>query len=487
MTTVYLHLRMHPNSRPGVAVCAIWPAFSTSQFQVREFTLRFGTEGEPARQLMNAGNYWVQMKMPTGEVVKEIVTIPEGLKETEVYLNPPQTNDHVAKQGGSAYIELSPPELLNYFEVPPALQIQLEHRVLIPRGAAKGRGRDLALKNGAISLPLANPFSPLIDSPRYFSFPDIGNHRFSLSLLRKEMEWPVRQFSAARGLSKSLDATIYLKGILRSRHRTSMLPDIEGNSISSTIRSMSEADQRMQEQLVRPVVREFALLQDSKKSHRFLVGVPRLREGQAAKLIVRPDGQDSKRLVSMSIEVNDPKFNSMLQFMKGSDIGSALSIAESSLPILYAKFDNPLAAAAAGYVLIQAPPKTIQVPWGQWIANLGHYFPDLPDGKILHATLLLQRGDTESPYNFYEDHSEYFPLDRHAKNMLAAELVANSLAQGPPIFRAGLSLLATNIRILASVDLPEKTRLMLQAAETLVTWLSMRVDPREPFSIFRID
>jgi hypothetical protein len=487
MTTVYLYLRMRPEARPGVAVGAIWPAFASSQFRVQEFTLPFGDEDEPARQPLDAGNYWVQLKFPTGEIARETISIPEGLKEASVYLDQPQSNDYFEKQGDPSNIEFRP-ELLDSFDTPPTLEIQAGNRVLISRGSPRGGGRDVDLKNGTVSLTLANPFSIRIESPKYFSFPDIGNHRFSLSLLRKKMAgWPVRQFSAARGPSASFDPTKYLSGILRSRDRTSMAPDIEGNSISSTIRNLSDVDHRLQEPMARPVVREFALLQNSAKSHRILVGIPRLREGQATKLIVRSNGRDARRPVSLTVEVTEPKFNSMLQFMKGSDIGSALSVAESSLSILYAKFDNPLAAAAAGYVLIQAPPKTIQVPWGQWIGNLGRYFPDLPDGNILHATLLLQRGDTESPYHLYEDHSEYFPLDPHARNALAAALVVDSLAQGPPIFRAGLALLATNIRILASVKLPEHMRLRLQAADALVTWLGMRVDPREPFAIFRID
>jgi hypothetical protein len=487
MTTVYLYFRMRPEARPGVAVGSIWPAFASGQFRVQEFTLPFGDGDEPARQLLDVGNYWVQLKLPTGEIVRETISIPEGLEEASVYLDQPQSTDFTNKYAGSSNIEFRP-ELLESFAAPPALEVKSGNRVLVPRGSPRTRGRDVVLGSREISRPLSNLFSARIESPKYFSFPNISNQLFSLSLLRKEMaEWPVRQFSGVRGPSISFDPTKYLGGIFRSRDQTSLDPEIEGNSISSTIRNLSDVDHRSQELMARPVVREFALLQDSAKSHRYLVGVPRLREGQATKLIIRSNGQDARRPVRLTVEVTELKFNSMLQFMKGSDIGSALSVAESSLSILYAKFDNPLAAVAAGYVLVQAPPRTIQVPWGQWIGNLGRYFPNLPDGKILHATLLLQRGDTQSPYHHYEDHSEYFPLDPQDRNALAAALVLESLAQGPPVFRAGLALLATNLRILASVNFPEQMQLRLQAAEALVTWLGMRVDPREPFAIFWID
>lgn len=486
MTTVHFYFRKRPEARPGVAVGSVWPAFATSQFRVQEFTLPFGDEDEPAQRSLDAGNYWVQLKLPTGEIVREAISIPEGLEEASIYLDQPQSADYFDNHGGSSNIEFRP-ELIESFDTPPELEFKSGNRILIPRGSPRQGGRAVVVGSGAISLPLSNPFSTRIDSPKFFSFPSISNHLFSLSLLRKGMlEWPVRQSSVARGPSASFDPTKYLSGILRSRDKTSMAPEIEGNSVSSTIRNLSDMDHGWQEQ-IQPVVREFALLQNSRKTHRFLVGVPRLREGQATKLIVRSNERDARWPVRLTVEVTETNFNSMLQFMKGSDIGSALSVAESSLSILYAKFNNPLAAVAAGYVLIQAPPRTIQVPWGQWIGNLGRYFPDLPDGKILHATLLLQRGDTESPYDLYENHSEYFPLDPHARNELAAALVVDSLAQGPPIFRAGLALLATNLRILASVKLPEQMQLRLQAAEALVTWLGMRVDPLEPFAIFRID
>lgn len=487
MTTVYLYFRMRPEARPGVAVGSIWPAFANEQFRVQEFTLPFGDGDEPARQLLDAGDYWVQLKLPTGEIVREMISIPDGSEEASVYLDQPQSTDYTNKYAGFPNIEFRS-ELLESFATPPALEVKSRNRVLIPRGSSKAGGRALVLGSRAISRPMINPFSAQIGSRKYFSFPNISNQLFSLSLLRKEMtEWPVRRFSAVRGLSVSFDPTKYLSGILLSRDQTPLAPEIEGSSIGSIIRNLSDVDHRWRESMARPVVREFALLQNSEKSHRFLVGVPRLSEGQATKLIVRSNGPDAQRPVRLTVEVTELKFNSMLQFMKGSDIGSALSVAESSLSILYAKFDNPLAAVAAGYVLIQAPPKTIKVPWGEWIGNLGRHFPNLPDGKILHATLLLQRGDTQSPYQHYEGHSEYFPLDPKDRNALAAELVLDSLAQGPPVFRAGLALLATNLRILASVNFPEQMQLRLQATEALVTWLGMRVDPREPFAIFQIE
>jgi hypothetical protein len=484
MTSVYLHMRMQPGAHPGIAVGTIWPAFSSKQFQVHKFTLPFGEGNQPVRQQLSAGSYWIQLKLPTGEIVKEIVSVPEGPEDTTVFLNGPHTRDDFNNPRGQTYVGSRLPKLLSSGDTESAEQTRPARRTPTPRGTSTGRGLGLIVGNKATPTTVGNRISTLTERPRYFSFPEIGANRFSLSLLRKKMmEWPSR----ASGRKDSLAPEFYFNGILRSRDRTSMVAELDGNFVSSYIREISQGDYLRRENSARTVVREFALLEDSRRSHRLLIGVPRLRGGKVAKLIVRSDEQDSKRLVKLSIEVDDPKFNSMLQFMKGSDIGSAIRLAESSLPILYAKFDNPLAAAAAGYVLVQAPPETIRVPWGQWIGNLGHYFPDLPDGKILHATLLLQRGDTVSPNDFYEDHSQYFPLDRHERNVLAASLVIDSLAKGPPVFRAGIALLATNIRILSSVDLPEKTRALLQAADTLVTSLGMKVDPREPFSIFRLD
>lgn len=483
MTLVSFYLHMPPGSLPGIAVCATWPASASGPFQIHEFTLAYGGAEESPSHRFEPGNYWVQMKLHTGEIIRELVAIPEK-KHASVHLRAGDTeadSGKLEKPSNDSF----PPQLLDIGNAELSTQILLEHRVLVPRGAAMG-----LIVKGSAATPVAPRKRAWVPHHRrnYFVFPEIGDHRFSLTSLWTEPPYlQESQQMGGRKLETRLKPEDYFRGILLSRNRAAMVPTVEGNEVTTLIEGSVDNDLGDSRFGLTQAVRGYALLDGTGQRYHFLVGLPQLHRPHCAKLIVRTDRQDPQRRVKVLIQVDDPSFKSMLQFMNASDLGSAIRVAESSLPILYAKFDNPLAAVAAGYVLVQAPPQTVKVPWGQWIGNLGHYFPSLPDGKILHATLLLQRGDTASHDDYFGDHSAYFPADQQDCNVLAASLLIDSLLQGPPIFRAGLALLATNLRILASVQLPNETQSLLEAANKLVTWLSMRVDPRESFSIFRLE
>jgi hypothetical protein len=483
MTLVSIYLRTPVGSPPGVAVGEMWPASAVGPFQRYEFTLPYGAFDVPHSHGFESGNYWVQLKLDTGEIVRELVVIPDQTK-LSIRLKSGAVGVDYDRQENSNY-RFSPQLLETAGQQPP--RISVKSRGLVPRGASKGGRPSLSLGYTGTLTTAGERQRGAIHRPNYFTFPEIGDLRFSLTSLRaRSLRWGSTHGIGGRTRDRPLTPTDYFRRVLLSPDRAPMVPFVEGNNISTSLNSTGDDNSGEYRGSSRPALRDYALLSSTGERYRFLIGLPPLNREHSAKLIVRAD-RDDARLVRISVSVDDRSFKSMLEFMNSSDLGSAIHVAASSLPILYAKFDNPLAAVAAGYVLVQAPPHTVKVPWGQWIGNLGHYFPSLPDGKILHATLLLQRGDTGTPDDYVEDHNAYFPAEPHARNMLAASLVIDSLLNGPPLFRAGLALLATNLRILASAQLPQETASLLEVADRLVTWLSMRVDPREPFCVFRLE
>ena len=83
----------------------------------------------------------------------------------------------------------------------------------------------------------------------------------------------------------------------------------------------------------------------------------------------------------------------------------ASEILANASDALFAKFQNPLAAAVGGYVLLSSSPTDEKASWPDWLSNLAEYFPHLPDGLILRARWLLARNREE---NLEEAHQLLF-------------------------------------------------------------------------------
>lgn len=191
-------------------------------------------------------------------------------------------------------------------------------------------------------------------------------------------------------------------------------------------------------------------------------------------------GQRTRR--AFRLEVDDPDFGGLIDFLQQGDLVGSMSIVDRSLEMLYQKWRNPYAAAGAGYVLLHAglPHSGGWRNWRQWVLNLASRYTGLPDGAILYSTLLLQ-GPPGLGEALDFTGSDYEPF----RTPLEATLEA--VRRGPPLYRYGLKLLATNLEILegeavASRDVQRE----LEAARSYVSELSLRVDPDQPFCVFDV-
>jgi hypothetical protein len=179
------------------------------------------------------------------------------------------------------------------------------------------------------------------------------------------------------------------------------------------------------------------------------------------------------------VEVEDPKFRALLQFMQTGDLASSVSLLAQAERALFDKFYNPYAAAAGGYVLTFTGYVDWNKNWGRWLHNLATHFSDLPDGHVLLANLILQ-GPTPA--------KEQIPgYSNDNASELALKSVLEAVRRGPPMYRFGLRMLSSNVAILNHlVPADHADRAQLDAAADYVRNLNMRVDRDQPFCVFNV-
>ncbi|GJH29073.1 hypothetical protein [Caballeronia novacaledonica] len=184
---------------------------------------------------------------------------------------------------------------------------------------------------------------------------------------------------------------------------------------------------------------------------------------------------------ALRVEVDDPDLGGLLDFLQQGDLSGSTRMLNNATELLYRKWQNPYASAAAGYVLVQAGQwQGENVNWTQWVLNLAHRYPSLTDGAILFTTLLLQgRSDTLKNLNY----------EGGSKNRFRTAISAafEAVRRGPPLYRHGLKMMATNLAILEGEATGDRqTYLQLRSASKYIRELSMRVDPSQPFCVFDV-
>lgn len=187
---------------------------------------------------------------------------------------------------------------------------------------------------------------------------------------------------------------------------------------------------------------------------------------------------------ALRVEVDDPDLGGLLDFLQQGDRDGSTLMFSRVEELLYRKWVNPYASAAAGYVLVQAGEwQSRHVPWAQWVLNLAFRYSSLPDGAILFTTLLLQ-SRAEALQNLHYESPNNNPFRSPVRAALEA------IRRGPPLYRHGLKLMATNLAILLDGKMnssSDKTvQNELEAASDYVRELSMRVDPNQPFCVFDV-
>lgn len=134
----------------------------------------------------------------------------------------------------------------------------------------------------------------------------------------------------------------------------------------------------------------------------------------------------------VSAAIEDPRYALLLGYLASgrSDL-AAEALGELPRDLLEAKLENPCAAAAGAYILIdQLHDATRRPVWRPWIENLRNWFQDLPDGAVLAGRACLHEGDRDG----------------------ACAAFIEATERGIPVFAAGVRMLAEGFLALREDD-----------------------------------
>jgi hypothetical protein len=138
----------------------------------------------------------------------------------------------------------------------------------------------------------------------------------------------------------------------------------------------------------------------------------------------------------VGVAVHDPDLGTLLGYIATGRLPLANVITREGtdahtqmMNVLYRKVDNPFAAAASAYVLLQSDPAP-NADWHPWVTNLAIWFPWLPDGAVLEGAIRLKFAATDEDV------------------LAASESFLNAWNRGIPMFAPVLRLLLDGVSTL---------------------------------------
>lgn len=176
-----------------------------------------------------------------------------------------------------------------------------------------------------------------------------------------------------------------------------------------------------------------------------------------------------------SIMVRDSRLSTLVAYLASGDIAAAAAVLARAQDMLFAKLQNPIAAAAGGYVLLanwsstyNAGPQS-QPEWHGWLGNLSRWFEWLPDGAIQNAWLSLQtRGG-------------------HGPHLEARDLALMAYRRGIPYYTAGVRMLLDTLILLSDQSRLEGARDHdVEDALAATRGLALMIEPSRPFTTLRM-
>lgn len=159
--------------------------------------------------------------------------------------------------------------------------------------------------------------------------------------------------------------------------------------------------------------------------------------------------------------LRDTQWAGLVAYLNKGRVDLASEILNRASDALFLKFQNPLAAAVGGYVLLSSEESDPEARWPSWLSNLAEYFPYLPDGQILRARWLLS-----------QNRSDYLGE--------AHNLLFNSIERGIPYFTTGVVWLIEGLEQ-TSIGCPTCTEILRR-----VRGVARAMDLSQAFTSFSI-
>jgi hypothetical protein len=182
---------------------------------------------------------------------------------------------------------------------------------------------------------------------------------------------------------------------------------------------------------------------------------------------------EPKRAIRMTLR--EPEFVALLGYLGAGRLTEAVaalggpSLDAHVTRLIRHKIGNPLAAAGAAYVgLATSGDEAARALWGPWLHNLMEWFPDLPDGAVLFARYMIDRGRSK------------------ADLMAAKRALKTAYRRGVPLYAVGLPHLLNGLQLFSdpgddALFDAEAKRMRDQVAD-----IAALVDMTQPFTVLTI-
>lgn len=198
---------------------------------------------------------------------------------------------------------------------------------------------------------------------------------------------------------------------------------------------------------------------------------PWMRDNAPVRIDVTIDREQPAR-TSMSILPRDGRTAALLGFLRSGDSRAARSIVRHARSFLFEKVENPFAAAAGCYVLVNnlrwgSDRSSVDTDWFDWTDNLASWYPWLPDATILQAWLRL--------------------LTREEKLAEARDGLLRAARGGLPTFSGCFRLLVEGLKMFRdhAEEQEQKDEDVVRALQRL-DLPDLRIDRRQVFTTVRL-
>jgi hypothetical protein len=185
-----------------------------------------------------------------------------------------------------------------------------------------------------------------------------------------------------------------------------------------------------------------------------------------------PQGVAGAAPVTASAIVRDETLATVIGYLGTGDLPAADATLSRARSMLFTKTDNPIAAAAGGYVLLgswRGQPGDPDPYWFGWIKNLQNRFSWLPDGAIQHGWRKLRT--QAGPADVEEARASFLKAHR----------------RGVPFYSAGVRLLHDGLTLLSNdARAAERTDAAVESALASSRAIALRTDVRQAFTTIRL-
>lgn len=177
------------------------------------------------------------------------------------------------------------------------------------------------------------------------------------------------------------------------------------------------------------------------------------------------DSADGDIGIRSSMVVRDAVLGGMLAYLGRGRLANVRPLIESLMDgnlienTIRGKTRNPLAACAAAYVGLAIYEPWERERWDSWLPNIMNWFPQIPDGAIIHARRMIQRPRSA------------------AETGLALAALKEAYNRGIPFFTAGVLGLRDSLLMFSDRD--GEAKQMLENVSKVAT----RIDTGQAFTV----